>query len=414
MKSSKLSSPELFNNNYFNKILYSEKKPTPLSEEITKRQRILYGVRTKLEKIIINNEEFYSQFKQLNSQNKINMKEKNKNKRSLTSYEFIKKIYSRNININNDNKTQRTSFYGNNKSFLRKNKIKMNKSPLIIKIDNKTSNNKKMILNLTERKNKKINKAKSSNDFYENISSYNLKPCQSNITFTNYKTDYTEKNSFKNLSKNDISKLFNDISNSNKNKISKNKKYSSLILKINNIRGKKGNVNSNNIKKATNDFKIYFNQKLKSLNYKTQNSNKELQEIIDINNEDINNTKNLKMKKDIKLDKYLDIREVILSDDKDNNKEKESDKNYKIDLAKEKHIRMFNFLKMHNYRMSDIDAMNIIEQLIDKKQKEKLDINKMMKDYYKRKEENKLKNIHEIRKKVENNYNKLLKLEYNL
>lgn len=414
MKSSKLSSPELFNNNYFNRILYSEKKPTPLSEEITKRQRILSGVRTKLEKIIINNEEFYSQFKQLNSQNKINMKEKNKNKRSLTSYEFIKKIYFRNININNDNKTQRISFYGNNKSFLRKNKMKMNKSPLIIKIDNKTSNNKNMILNLTERKNKKINKAKSSNDFYENISSYNLKPCQSNITFTNYKTDYTDKNSFKNLSKNDISKLFNDISNSNKNKISKNKKYSSLILKINNIRGKKGNANSNNIKKATNDFKIYFNQKLKSLNYKTQNSNKELQEIIDINNEDINNTKNLKMKKGIKLDKYLDIREVILSDDKDNNKEKESDKNYKIDLAKEKHIRMFNFLKRHNYRMSDIDAMNIIEQLIDKKQKEKLDINKMMKDYYKRKEENKLKNIREIRKKVENNYNKLLKLEYNL
>ena len=264
MKSSKLSSPELFNNNYFNRILYSEKKPIPLSEEITKRQRIISGFGTKLEKIIIDNEEFYSQFKKLNSHNKINTKEKNKNKnrnrnkRSLTSYEFIKKIYSRNfrnMNLNNGNKTQRISFYGNNKSFFRKDKIKMNKSPLIIKIDNKANNNRKMILNLnlnlTERKNKKIIKAKSSNDFYENINSYNLKPCQSNITFTNYKTDYTDKNSFKNLSKNDISKLFNDISNSNKNKISKNKnkKYSSLILKINNLRGKKRNANQHNLKK---------------------------------------------------------------------------------------------------------------------------------------------------------------------
>ena len=264
MKSSKLSSPELFNNNYFNRILYSEKKPIPLSEEITKRQRIISGFGTKLEKIIIDNEEFYSQFKKLNSHNKINTKEKNKNKnrnrnkRSLTSYEFIKKIYSRNfrnMNLNNGNKTQRISFYGNNKSFFRKDKIKMNKSPLIIKIDNKTNNNRKMILNsnlnLTERKNKKIIKAKSSKDFCENINSYNLKPCQSNITFTNYKTDYTDKNSFKYLSKNDISKLFNDISNSNKNKISKNKnkKYSSLILKINNLRGKKRNANQHNLKK---------------------------------------------------------------------------------------------------------------------------------------------------------------------
>ena len=83
-------------------------------------------------------------------------------------------------------------------------------------------------------------------------------------------------------------------------------------------------------------------------------------------------------------------------------------------MSKENHIRMFNFLKRQNHRMSVIDAMNIIEQLIDKKQKEKLDINKMMKDYYKRKEEKKLKNICETRKKVENNYNKLLKLEYNL
>ena len=152
------------------------------------------------------------------------------------------------------------------------------------------------------------------------------------------------------------------------------------------------------------------------------NRNKKLLELIDINNHIINTTKEINMKKNEKLDEELDIRKDLIDKrekiytengikenliNRDNN-------NYIIIPTKEDLIKSFNLLKKNINKIPVADALDIIEKCVDKEQREKLDVEQLLKDYNNHKIKKELLRIVETRKKAEKNYKKMLKLKYNL
>ena len=144
----------------------------------------------------------------------------------------------------------------------------------------------------------------------------------------------------------------------------------------------------------------------------THNSNKVLIELIDKNNQEINISKGKELKMSEALEDELDIRKDILSDKTE--KQLKESKTYKIIQEKDYQVKSYNLLKKNLNIISDSDAMKLLEKCLDKSQKEKLDINKLLKERINKKLEKECMNIGEIRKKTEKNYKKIIKMRYNL
>ena len=309
---------------------------------------------------------------------------------------------------------------------------------------------------------KSINFKKESRQNNLNV----LKPSKSNITFSNCITSYTEKNnkdkkylrnkisskennykfnnkilfdSNKNIDNLSYSKkkvynnynyIFSEQNASNKkflNSDSKNNNFSNSIIKINKIKLLNRNkiCNPNNLKNATNNFTNHFNKKLISLNDNIHLNNKVLTSLIEAINKEINRTKAINLNEDESLKEELDIRKDILYNENEKNylskkgeailKDDENNKNrYKINPKNNEQFQSFNLLKSHINSISEQEALRIIEKLVDKKQREKLDVKKLLEDYYNKKIEKEMIQIAEVRKKAERNYKKMLKMKYNL
>ena len=304
----------------------------------------------------------------------------------------------------------------------------------------KNSNNKLNLINFNSKKRAESNK---------NILLNHLNPYETNITFTNYILSYTDRNSKRNSRKNNSRKLTNDFNlNSNKdlsnlsniynnyNKIFSEEEelqkqnnlnrdihnFSNSLTKVNKIKllNKIKIGNPNNLKKNADNFKNIFNNKINSLNTMVHNGNKKLIKLINSNNKIINTTKEINMKKNDKLDDELDIRKDLLAQDEkiyteNGIKENLIDKNnnYKIRPTKDELIKSFNLLKKNINIISSSDALDIIEKCIDKKQREKLDVKQLLKDYNNHKTKKEVFKIVEIRKKAEKNYKKMIKMKFN-
>ena len=364
-------------------------------------------------------------------------------KQSLTTIKGYKNIISRNQILNLSSLTDITNILNKHKK--RKSITSRNPSEESIRY-NKSHTKEELCLDSLNPSNKT-----NSNKKYSNI----LKPCKSNITFTScfpgYKDKYignkniltsplkTESNLTKEILYNsniDInrrsSRKINAYNNYNyiyseegmsKQNDSKNDNpnFSSSLIKINKLllHNKSKIDNLNNIKNFSNNFKNYFNKQVDSLNIMTHKCKKNLANIIDITNKEINNTKGIQSKKNKVLLDELDIRkDILIAEDEKNyleNKAKKKlikNKSYKLNLTKRDKIKSFNILKRNLKRISDLDALNLIENYIDKKQKVKLDVNKLIKDYNNRKKEKELIRFVDIKQKVENNHKILLKMKY--
>jgi hypothetical protein len=190
----------------------------------------------------------------------------------------------------------------------------------------------------------------------------NLRPYPSNITFTNYIRDYTDKKNVNNNfytptkgnnSKDLILNLNKDNNNSSSSKTNAYNNYnyifseesksfnqndlnpgknniSSSIIRINKLNSlNKDNVkNLDNLKKAANNFKNFLNNKIKNLNNMTHSCNKVLIDLIDKNNQEINISKGKIMKTNETLAEELDIRKDIISEE--NQKKLKENKTYRI------------------------------------------------------------------------------------
>ena len=456
---------DIYNNSNYNSkqknknnlIKRNRIRPSILSPELIKRSSFYLNkfMNKRISKSRNNNFPFQSENKKQNGINFISSKDKNyslkKIKSSLINKKETKKIINRNLVLNLSNLTESNI---NKKNFQNKKTMKKAISSNVLNNRNSldSSNNFK-----NNKNNHKFNLISFNSPFRkksnENILSiYNLKPCESNITFTNYMLSYTDRNTKHDMHKTNYRKFTNDfylnkdinsLSSSKKNiynnynqvyskedepqkenNINKNvHNFSNSLSKVNKIKLlnkiKKGNPN--NLKQNADNFKNFFNNKIKSLNNMIHNRNKKLLELIDTNNQIINTTKEINLKRNEKLKDELDIRKDLL--DKNGkiytengvkvNLNKEN-KNYIINPTKEELIQKFNLLKKNINKISSSEALDIIEKCFDKDQKEKLDVQQLLVEYNNNKIKKELFKIEEIRKKAERNYKKMIKMKYNL
>ena len=131
-------------------------------------------------------------------------------------------------------------------------------------------------------------------------------------------------------------------------------------------------------------------------------------------NQDIIKTKEIEFKKDEMLKEELDIRKDILNDENELKENYEDKNRYRINPKNNEEIKSLNLLKKNINIMEEKDALKIIERLVDKSQREILDVKKLLEVYYNKKKEKEVIRIAEIRKKAEKNYKKLIKLQFNL
>ena len=468
----KLLTPRIHNNKRaFEQILYPEKRSPPLSSEISKRTRIISRLKNEIEGIYVQNEEYFSQLKEFNTNkntnaNSIEKNIKNKLKKTTLNSSGIyenNKEYSENLNIKQLSNSRNNIFpflksatkikiinRNNNLSSNREedHKIKLNK----IKASLLALTKDKNIINFIN-----LKLSDTSINFRKEIRKNNLnvlKPYQSNITFSNCITSYTDKKNKNNYLRNKISSrnnnykfynnaIFNSHKNSNNLSDSKKNVYSNYnnifsddnstnnkhfysnskdnnfltsIQKISkfNLLKKNKIINPNNLKNVTNSFKKHFHKKIIFLNYNMCENKKILTNLVERFNQDIIKTKEIEFKKDETLKEELDIRKDILNDENEL-KENYVDKNrYRINPKNNEEIKSLNLLKKNINIMEEKDALKIIERLVDKSQREKLDVKKLLEDYYNKKKEKEMIRIAEIRKKAEKNYKKLIKLQFNL
>ena len=510
----KLLTPRIYNNKRaFERILYPEKKNAPLPREILKRTRIITKLKNEIERIYVQNEDYFTKIKEFNinkntsphsteknTKNKLKKKNisssaiyesnksylENSHNKKLSNninniYPFLKsttklKIVDRKINLSpprEDDYDNKLNKIKASLSALKENKNIINRNGLS-NLSSLTDINAKNNFFLSEKKvikktisstvlsEKSINFKKESRQNNLNV----LKPSKSNITFSNCITSYTEKNnkdkkylrnkisskennykfnnkilfdSNKNIDNLSYSKkkvynnynyIFSEQNASNKkflNSDSKNNNFSNSIIKINKIKLLNRNkiCNPNNLKNATNNFTNHFNKKLISLNDNMHLNNKVLTSLIEAINKEINRTKAINLNEDESLKEELDIRKDILYNENEKNylskkgeailKDDENNKNrYKINPKNNEQFQSFNLLKSHINSISEQEALRIIEKLVDKKQREKLDVKKLLEDYYNKKIEKEMIQIAEVRKKAERNYKKMLKMKYNL
>lgn len=76
--------------------------------------------------------------------------------------------------------------------------------------------------------------------------------------------------------------------------------------------------------------------------------------------------------------------------------------------------KAMNILRKKINIISDTIALNIVEHNLGIKKNEGFDIDELLNEYYHKKEEIEKMKISQIRKKAENNYNKMIKLSYTL
>ena len=256
---------------------------------------------------------------------------------------------------------------------------------------------------------------------------------------TNIPNLFSKSNTFrKNLNNiNDNREHFlNTVSNFNK---SNDKNYKKNIFKlyegslsktIKKYSSKKIFFHKNDIilKKKKLKFKNNINDQITQLNQYTNKCNTELIKLIDGNNDD-----NLKKRKKIILDKNkLDIKEILIGkrNSKKNNEDEEINKEIEKEKEKEKDsiknlikiaiydtgdnygeadpkVREKN-LKRHVNHISDEDALEMVDKLIEK---HKLyDFREILKENDKNNSKRK-NNIDMLRQKAENNYERMLKLK---
>ena len=473
---------------YFKHILNLVKSQEPLSDEILRRSRIVSDLQNKMERIIFNNEEYYSQLDELNKKNNEKFK-KNKSKKSiiptqinaiLNNNYYLDKIRSKLVSEsrnstylfskeNNTDKNQSKTFE-KNKILLKKikpslfnnkekrninsiNQLKTNSSNLTeVSVNKNIFKNKRIIrkaisssilkgkIGSFDRNNNKFqfNSFNSSNN--NDLSNIKIFPYERNTTFI---TGYNDRKENKNLSVKKSSKLsrnllffsknnlsaskintynnYNDIFSGKAESNKRNHNFSNSLSRVNKIKllKKNNDKNPNNLKKVTNKFKNYFNNKVEILNRMVHKRNNKLMQLIDSNNQEINNTKGIITKQNDELD----IRKDILDEDGKNylNNKKEEKKeiltesnNYKINLSNEDQIQSFDLLKKNINKISASEALKLIEKCIGKKQKEKVDFEQLLKDYNDKRKQRELLHIIEIRKKAEDNYQKMIKMKYNV
>ena len=379
-----------------------------------------------------------------------------------------KKIIKRNISwtkplsSRNENKS---IFYKNSDN--KNNNSNQNENNIYYNYLDKYNNNLQFA-NWTTRNKKNINYKNDNNNIYNSDSKNNTK----NYFINSYNdskniTNYFNQNSFnktkdffsRNItnSNKDIfyfnstkSKFTNNSSASNINQKTNNKNYifnseenksskiyilkklkknsnlnSSIFKKINpkllNITREKSN---NNIKKFSNKFKNFFYRKVKNLKNITKACNTELIRLIEINNK--KTEESIKYRKKSKIDKVkkeLDIRKDIL--DKNSNDEANklkltkykalmNDVKLEMNLSTPEEKKSINLLRKKINIISDSIALNMIEQSLGIKKNVGFDIDELFNEHINKKKDIKKYKMQLIRKKAENNYQKMVRLRHNL
>ena len=290
------------------------------------------------------------------------------------------------------------------------------------RIYNSDSKNNNYISNYTERKNQ-IN-------YFNHQSSINSNLYHGIITSTNNDIiHYISKNNKNNNNLSDSNKKENNLffysvknkssnefllKNSNKNSISnlfllKNIKPNKSIF----VRAK----SQSNYKKYSKQFAKKLNRKVKSLNNITKTCNSELIRLIDVNNKIGEKSVRYKLKeKKEEIKKELDIRKALLDKHSKEGKYKAllDDLRIEITLSNKDNKHIINLLKKKINKISDSIALNMLEKCFRNKKKAIFDINELFKEHINKKIDKQNSKIKEIKKKAENNYQKMVKLRHNL
>ena len=259
-------------------------------------------------------------------------------------------------------------------------------------------------------------------NFNKENSTSNKNTILTNNFFTNSNNDIININSAKRVL---INKKFNLKNNKfNTKYILKDiKKHSNspIYHKIKNNIDEKTKIND---KKISKKFKLFLNRKVNSLNNIAKACNTELIRIIDMNSrEDINDIriKNNKIIDEIKNE--LDIRKDILDKHTNDKNNKGKLKKYKVlmnDVKVEMNLsdiedkNIMNLIKKKINIISDSIALNMIEKCLGIKENIGFDIDELFNEHINRKKDIQKHKIQEIRKRAENNYQKMVKLRRNL
>ena len=350
---------------------------------------------------------------------------------------------------NNKNLGSKSNFYSltEGNKYINNSLDKKDNTSLDIKFDNSTSIKLRDKIDIKKGKRYSITKSVESEKFL-NTNTPNSKtlkdliPKLSNFNnlSRNYKINspnlFIKSNTFRknlnNINDNINERYLNTVSNFNK---SKNKNYNKSIYKLYNgtisktikkYSSRKVLVHKNDIilRKKNLKFKNNINDQISQLNEYTNKCNTELIKLIDGNNDD-----NFKERKKVILNKNkLDIKEILIGKKKskkdnedeqimkENEKEKDTIKNL-IKVAiydtgdnfgeADPKVRERN-LKRNVNHISDEDALNMVERLIER---HKLyDFREILKENDKNDPKRK-NNINLLRQKVENNYERMLKLK---
>jgi hypothetical protein len=218
--------------------------------------------------------------------------------------------------------------------------------------------------------------------------------------FNSEGNNFTKKYILKNIRKHSNSPIFNKIKS--------------------NIINKK-EIDVNNLSK---NFKLNFNRKVKSLKNITKACNTELIRIIDLNNKEDANNIRIKKKNNIdKVKKELDIRKDILDKNSNDKTNKGKIQKYKVlmnDVKVEMNLsniedkNIMNLIKKKINIISDSIALNMIEKCLGIKENVGFDIDELFNEHINKKKDIQKYKMQEIRKRAENNYQKMIKLRHNL
>ena len=410
-------------NNEYKKIKLNATKKRENKNNIA--QKNINSITLNLNKINIEPDNNHINKQNLLNKTYFNYKGRNDN---LLKRIFKKKIswnsYSpknEKINYNKYNQQEYNSFLNENND---------------LRFSNWTTRNQKIIY--PDKMNNQYNS--DSNDISSNFYINNYSEKTNNINF-NKENSTSNKNTI--LTNNFFTNSNNDIININSAKrVLINKKFNLKNNKFNTkyiLKDIKKHSNSPiyhkiktnidektkiNDKKISNKFKLFLNRKVNSLNNIAKACNTELIRIIDMNSkEDINNIKikNNKIIDEIKNE--LDIRKDILDKHTNDKNNKGKLKKYKVlmnDVKVEMNLsdiedkNIMNLIKKKINIISDSIALNMIEKCLGIKENIGFDIDELFNEHINRKKDIQKHKIQEIRKRAENNYQKMVKLRRNL
>ena len=273
---------------------------------------------------------------------------------------------------------------------------------------------------------------KTSDFFSRNITNSN----NDIFYFNSTKSKFTNNSSASYINQNSNNNTNNNfLFNSDENKSSKKNIFqklkqnsnsnSSIFKKIDpKILNIKRDKSQKNVKIFSNKFKNYFYRKVKNLKNITKACKTELIRLIEINNKETEESIKYRTKSKIdKVKKELDIRKDVL--DKNSNAEtnKLKLKKYKalmndvkleMNLSASEEKKTMNLLRKKINIISDSIALNMIEQCLGIKKNVGFDIDELFNEHINKKKDIKKYKMQLIRKKAENNYQKMVKLRHNL